>query len=267
MTTDSQPHLSLSHLRHELRTPINAIVGYSEMIMEEFEYIDLDVAYLQELQEIRDCGAKLLVSINNFLNPAIPPTTQLELKQIITNPDLKSELKKPTVLVISNCQQLIPLIEREFVSDVEKINLAANKLLDEIENLLECLPLEESDISRKSKNIAVVEEKYFLEAETESQENLDIDLIIDSGMLLAQEEEQPLEPAKYKILIVDDNATNRDLLSRQVKAQGYQVGVAKDGKQAIEAIKTGVYDLILLDIIMPHINGYEVLKWIRAGAW
>ena len=68
-------------------------------------------------------------------------------------------------------------------------------------------------------------------------------------------------------MIVDDNSTNRDLLFRQVKAQNYNAAVATDGRQAIEMIQTGAYDLILLDILMPDINGYQVLKWIRAGAW
>ncbi|MCC0177359.1 SpoIIE family protein phosphatase [Waterburya agarophytonicola K14] len=263
MTTDSQSQLSLSHLRHELRTPINAIIGYSEMIVEEFEDLGSDPPYLQELEEIRDCGAELLVSINNFLNPAIPPTSELEWEQIVTNPELKIQLQKLTNLVINNCQQLIPTIETELVPDVEKINLAANKLLEEINNLLKTSPGKNSLTISPKIPPQVVEEDYFFEPETISE----IDIIIDSGVLLAQEDEQPLDPSKYTILIVDDNATNRDLLSRQVKTQGYKAAVARDGRQAIQKIKTGAYDLILLDIIMPEINGYQVLKWIRAGAW
>ena len=259
MTIDNQSQLSLSHLRHELRTPINAIIGYSEMIVEEFEDINLGVEYLSELEEIRDCGAKLLVSINHFLNPATVPKSQLELEQIITNPKLKLELQTPTKLVISNCQQLIPVIESEFVADVEKINLAANKLLQEIESLLQANTEADSLIKKVGNTVSEVRHA--------EKETVDIDLLIDSGMLLAAESQQPLDHSKYKILIVDDNATNRDLLSRQVTTQGYQAGVAANGKEAIAMIQTGIYDLILLDIIMPDIDGYQVLKWIRAGAW
>jgi len=258
MITDNQSQLSLSHLRHELRTPINAIIGYSEMIVEEFEDINLDVAYLRELEEIRECGIKLLASINNFLNPATLPASQLEFEQIVTNPNLKVELQTPTKLVINNCQQLIPIIETEFVADVEKINLAANKLLGEIEDLLKIEPIERS----------LVAEVASPTVDYSTDKTLDIDdLIIDSGLLLADEGVQPLDPSLYTILIVDDNATNRDLLSRQVMAQGYQATVAKNGRQAIGMIQTGNYDLVLLDIIMPEINGYQVLKWIRAGSW
>ena len=257
MITDNQSQLSLSHLRHELRTPINAIIGYSEMIVEEFEDINLDVTYLRELEEIRECGIKLLASINNFLSPATLPASQLEFEQIVTNPKLKVELQTPTKLVINNCQQLIPIIETEFVADVEKINLAANRLLEEIEDLLKI----------ESKERSLIAEVTSPTVDYSTDKTLDIDLIIDSGLLLADEGVQALDPSLYTILIVDDNATNRDLLSRQVMAQGYQATLAKDGRQAIKMIQTGHYDLVLLDIIMPEINGYQVLKWIRAGSW
>jgi sigma-B regulation protein RsbU (phosphoserine phosphatase) len=252
MTTDSQSQLSiLSHLRHELRTPINAIIGYSEMLMEEITEINQNVEYFDELEQIRACGTQLLVSINTFLNPAIPINSQLDLQEIITNPILKTELEKSTKLVINHCQQLISLVEPDYIKDLEKINNAANKLLIEIDNLIK-IPSQTID-----------------DNSSEIPENIssEIDIIVDTANLLAMELEQPLKTDNYKILIVDDNASNRELLSRQVETQGYQATTAADGKQAIAMIQTGAYDLILLDIIMPEINGYQVLKWIRASSW
>ena len=257
MTTDNQLQFSLSHLRHELRTPINAIIGYSEMIAEEFEETTSEIKYLNKLENIRECGAKLLVSIDNFLNPATPPQSQLEYEQIVTNRQLQTELQAPTKLVIENCQQLIPIIENEFVADVEKISFAANKLLQETENLLKIHSEENSQLKKT----------VFQQSDRLLENTIEIDIPLDSGLLLAEEKEQPLDPSKYKILIVDDNATNRDLLFRQVTTQGYQAAVAANGRQAVEMIETGIYDLILLDIIMPDIDGYQVLKWIRAGDW
>lgn len=248
MTTDSQSQLSiLSHLRHELRTPINAIVGYSEIIIEEIEDIGLEVEYLNELEQIRACGIELLNSIDAFLNPNQLPNNQLDLAKIIGNPELKIELEKPTQLVIGNCLQLIDSIEADFVSDLEKINTAAKKLLTEI-NELATTPLQPMPEMVEAKTVK-------------------IDAIADSPSLPNIDLSEPLKNSQYTVLVVDDNAANRDLLSRQVRAQGYQVATAADGKQAIAMIQTGAYDLILLDIIMPEINGYEVLKWIRASSW
>jgi sigma-B regulation protein RsbU (phosphoserine phosphatase) len=76
-----------------------------------------------------------------------------------------------------------------------------------------------------------------------------------------------LETKGYRILVVDDSGINREILAAQVQGEGYQVATAKDGKQAIQMIQTGTFDLILLDIIMPEIDGYQVLQWIRHSPW
>jgi len=63
-----------------------------------------------------------------------------------------------------------------------------------------------------------------------------------------------------KLLIVDDNKVNRILLSRGVEHHGHKVETAENGKQALEMLRSGSYDLMLLDIEMPELNGYEVLE-------
>lgn len=66
-----------------------------------------------------------------------------------------------------------------------------------------------------------------------------------------------------KLLVVDDNEANRDMLSRRLKRIGHTVEVAVDGKQALEMLEKQTFDLILLDIMMPEISGIEVLKILR----
>ncbi|HEY5731693.1 MAG TPA: adenylate/guanylate cyclase domain-containing response regulator [Anaerolineales bacterium] len=63
-----------------------------------------------------------------------------------------------------------------------------------------------------------------------------------------------------RLLIVDDNKVNRILLTRGVEHHGHSVETAENGKQALEMLKKGSYDLVLLDIEMPEMNGYEVLE-------
>jgi len=67
------------------------------------------------------------------------------------------------------------------------------------------------------------------------------------------------------VLVVDDNEANRDLLRRRLKRQGYRVTVAEDGFQALELIQGQEFDLILLDIMMPRMNGYQVLEELKAN--
>ncbi len=67
------------------------------------------------------------------------------------------------------------------------------------------------------------------------------------------------------ILVVDDNDDNRYTLTRRLKRQGYDnVAVAENGRQALEMLAESDFDLVLLDIMMPEINGYEVLERIKA---
>ena len=67
-----------------------------------------------------------------------------------------------------------------------------------------------------------------------------------------------------KLLVVDDTAENRDLLSRYFGARGFQIAEADCGLTALNIIKQQHIDAVLLDIIMPEIDGIEVLKRIRA---
>ena len=68
----------------------------------------------------------------------------------------------------------------------------------------------------------------------------------------------------YSLLVVDDNEMNRDLLTRRLERQGYQVTVAVDGLQALEILDQADFDLILLDIMLPVMNGYQVLEHLKA---
>jgi putative two-component system response regulator len=65
------------------------------------------------------------------------------------------------------------------------------------------------------------------------------------------------------LLVVDDNEMNRDMLVRRLKPFGYQVDTACDGGQALDMLQTGSYDLVLLDIMMPVMDGFEVLQQMK----
>ena len=243
MTTDSKLQLSeLSYLRQELYRLIKKIVSYSEIIIKEIEDIGLDVEYLVEIEQIRACGIKLVAAIDTFLNPTVWANSQLDVPKTFNSRELRSELEILTQLVISNCQHLVDSIAANFVNDLEKIDAAANNLLQQTEQLVKA-PLQ------------IVPETSEAKTPTENNDSSSCQTGVSTSL------------EQYTILIVDDKAVNRKLLSRLVLAQGYQVASAVDGKQAIAMIQTGAYDLILLDILMPEVDGYEVLQWIRTSSW
>jgi DNA-binding NtrC family response regulator len=68
---------------------------------------------------------------------------------------------------------------------------------------------------------------------------------------------------KSSILVVDDEDALRTVLSNELTNEGYQVQNASDGDEAVNELTKSTYDLILLDIKMPRMNGFEVLKYVK----
>ena len=66
-----------------------------------------------------------------------------------------------------------------------------------------------------------------------------------------------------KILIVDDEKSICDLIDINLSAAGYQCRTVQDGMKAIDMIETGNFDLILLDIMLPGVDGYDIMEYIR----
>ena len=69
-----------------------------------------------------------------------------------------------------------------------------------------------------------------------------------------------------KILLVEDNEMNRDMLSRRLERRGYQVVIAVDGEQGVAMAQSEAPDLILLDMSLPVLNGWEAARQIKAAA-
>lgn len=63
-----------------------------------------------------------------------------------------------------------------------------------------------------------------------------------------------------KILIVEDEELIRDLLQKRLSQEGYEVSIAKDGIEGLEKIKEVKPDLIVLDVVMPKMGGFEVME-------
>jgi len=74
---------------------------------------------------------------------------------------------------------------------------------------------------------------------------------------------RPIDRSAVRLLVVDDNELNRDMLSRRLGARGFQVETSPDGKDALQRIETEVFDLLLLDVMMPEVSGIDVLRKLR----
>ncbi|KPK39748.1 MAG: chemotaxis protein CheY [Gammaproteobacteria bacterium SG8_47] len=69
-----------------------------------------------------------------------------------------------------------------------------------------------------------------------------------------------------RILLVEDNELNRDMLSRRLQRKGYEVLMAEDGEQGLTAARTGSPELILMDMSLPVLDGWEATRILKADA-
>ncbi len=70
---------------------------------------------------------------------------------------------------------------------------------------------------------------------------------------------------KKRVLVVDDSPTDRQVVTTRLQKQGYEVTVAVDGEDALQKIAEDRPPLVLLDIVMPKMNGYQVLRHIKSA--
>ena len=129
----------LSHLRHELRTPINAIIGYSEMLMEDFTDEELST---NELEKIQSQGNELLSRVNRILEPITSSLNycSLDSQEIL---ETSSSIQD----VVTNCEQLLVDVDDEdYQQDISKIKTSAHNLQNLLTELLNsCLQIQSID--------------------------------------------------------------------------------------------------------------------------
>ena len=240
-------------LRHELRTPINHIVGYSELLLDESEDLGLQTV-IDDLRRIHQAGTLLLSLVNDALDAN---------RLAVAAPDLdrlSEALRTPLNAIIGYSGLLREEAEDggyvALVPDLQRIELAGKHLLG--------LVLSSADLSRR-------------------MEWLPIDSLLSSTALSAGPPPVVIPPDRRRVasadfaasgpppappalLVVDDNEANRDMLGRRLTRLGYAVAVAVDGYDALDRVARTPFDLILLDVVMPGLDGYEVLRRLKAAA-
>jgi adenylate cyclase len=239
----------LSHVRHELRTPVNAILGYSEMLIEDAQAAGT-ATLAADLERIHGAGASLLTLINELLDPAQLERTDLDLEAMATR--ARHDLRTPVNAVIGYSEMLIedaPSVgAAAMTADLERILAAGRKLLTLIDDIVRFSGLEaggQTPTVSDSKLAGMIE-----------------------GVVSAirpKSAAAAAAPVTGKILIVDDNETNRDMLLRRLTREGYRVQSAANGREALDMAEHDDFDLVLLDVIMPEMNGYEVLSRLKAS--
>jgi adenylate cyclase len=260
-------------LRHELRTPINHIVGYSELLLEEAEDLTPE-SVLDDLRKIQHAGTLLLSLVNDALDANRLATAGPDLDR------LSEALRTPLNAIIGYSDLLREEAEDggylALVPDLQRIETAGKHLL--------ALVLSSADLSRRVEGHAIDALASYpplpavatpptktppARQAARNEEPASIPPVTTPPITATrQTATPPIEPdedeTRPALLVVDDNEANRDMLGRRLMRLGYAVTAAVDGYDALDRVAQTPFDLILLDVMMPGLDGFEVLRRLKA---
>lgn len=242
----------LAYMRNELRMPISAIIGYSEMLLEDAKTLSQE-DFLRDLRKIQAAGKHLLELVSDLLDPSKIEAGKVDLDLESFGANVRHALRTPLTHILGYCEMLIEdaenLGQEEFIPDLQRIHTAGRKLLALIEDIVHLSEIEAG--------------KMGLDLESFGTSPMIRD-VVTAIRPLEEDASHPSGADRGLLLVVDDNEINRDMLSRRLERQGYTVAVAENGRQALEMVKAQPFDLVLLDIMMPEMNGYQVLQHLKA---
>jgi adenylate cyclase len=246
----------VAYVRQELSAPATAVVGYAEMLMEDAVSAGRTAA-VDDLRRIVDASQALQRLILGLLDPATFQRHEggADLEEF--HRKLRHDLRTPINAIKGYGEMLREDAadggEDAIVADLDKLLGESNLLLDRIDGLLtfsagDALPSESAGNA---------------DAEGTSSIRM-VESLLASVRAVAPAEADLTAAIPSRILVVDDNASNRDLLSRRLQRQGHTVLQAEDGTVALATVERESLDLVLLDLMMPGISGYEVLARLKA---
>jgi CheY-like chemotaxis protein len=236
---------TLRQLRHDLRTPLNHILSYSELLREESQGAGL-ADFVAVLDEVRVAGRQTLTLIEDLLGP-----TRLE-----TDTVMPVELRDSVEAWLKGIVKRMTLLQGEartrgqegLIPDLQRIETAAGHLRVLVGHALARVPVE-----------AAAAEPTGRVASPEGGGP-----IVSPTPGATAGHPAPAATKQGSLLVVDDIEPNREVLARTLERLGYRVTGAENGRRALEVLETTNIDLVLLDIVMPEMDGYQVLEQRQA---
>jgi len=243
---------SLVNIRQKLITPVTAIVGYSELLYEEATERNL-AQMLPDLDRVLGAARELFNMVDMLLDADAKHTNFKDADVAAVQRELRHNLRTPVNGIKGFAELLLEDLDKFggawFRGDFVKLLAEVNTFLANLEPIVNfnCKDIND-ELEKNSDTI------------TSSNMAALVNSIrpIDSKPLLPEE-------TGY-ILVVDDIETNRELLSRRLRRDGHRVALAEGGRQALKMLSEEKFDLVLLDLMMPDLNGFQVLAEMKTDS-
>lgn len=229
-------------LQHELRSPILNIIGYAQVLRDESAS-----EYDNDLAEILKASNGLLGLVDYFLeNPTEIGSNVSPEYRLDPFAKFRHDLRSPVNIIRGYVEFLLEVAGTRADTRVERDLRRIYRLTESMLNVVSRFTHEFTTENEKEKTVELIHPE--LRLVTQALRTLE-------GLEVNSE----VRAAPARVLVVDDNEQNRDLLCRQLIKEGHDVNVAEHGRQALDMLRSDYFDIVLLDIIMPEVNGYQVL--------
>jgi adenylate cyclase len=238
-------------LRQEVQAPATAVTDFLDMIIEDARSSQPE-SMLADLNRMRGASVQLNAFVKSLIQDSSADQQKDETLEAFHR-RLRHDLRTPLNAIKGYSELLIEDMDadatRPLRLDLIKLKESADQLLGQIDVMAALARPEEAAAS------------------VDGAGALKLDLIADILRTVEPLRADGVRTAvqSSRILIVDDNASNRDVLERRLAREGHQIVTAANGTSALELVGKETFDLILLDLIMPEMSGFEVLRRLKAA--
>ena len=248
-TSKGAEEIVLTQIKQDFITPANAIFDYVDMVEKVLD--DSDLQSEDEIEQIKSSCSKLIDQYEVAFVQNTGVNADSSKKSPEEYSELRHNLRTPLNAIIGYSEILMEDYEDDLeettLQDFQQIINLARETETAIENFVDYIRGEAIDPNNDNSS------NQLESAEALFKSLGDIEYSITLGDEIKESD----------ILIVDDNVTNCEVLQRRLSMQGLSCRTAYDGNTAIAEVFKKTPDLILLDVILPDINGLELLKTFR----
>jgi adenylate cyclase len=258
----------LVDMGHDLLTPTSTIIAYTEMLLEYAGTHAECQSFIPDLNRMLTAGEQLSTLITQLFSKKNSRQGEIDFEALTST--IRHNLRTPINAIIGYGEMLLEDVDEEAHPearvDLQKILTSARRLLTLIDDLSYS---KKSQASPKKKPQQQPPVSSFMDEGVRKKRPpvgppaRQPALSVPPAPTTASGEQEDIADHDALLLVVDDGEINRDLLQRRLKKRGFGVQVAENGRQALQMIRSNNFDLVLLDIIMPEMDGYQVLEILK----